>query len=60
MGMNNLKHVGFIYALYVEKEFVKYFDTIKSAKAFSEKFYKSLSVFINPIAYFKFNNGDTA
>lgn len=55
--MNNLELAGWVYALYVEKEFIEYFDNIESAQVFAKKHYSHLSVFIKPVSYFKFVTG---
>lgn len=52
--MNSLKLSGWIYALYVEKEFIEYFEEAEDARKLAKKYYKNLSVFVKPISFFKY------
>jgi len=50
-----LKHVSFVWALYVDTNFIEYFDSYEAAKKFAKKYYDMSKVFIKPVAYFTFN-----
>ncbi|MFA5365813.1 MAG: hypothetical protein WC325_11590 [Candidatus Bathyarchaeia archaeon] len=48
-------HKGFLTALYIEGQFIEYFDTLDSAKSFVEESnsgYKGTNFFTKPIHFF--------
>ena len=50
-----LKHQGYVWALYIDTNFIEYFNTYASAKKFATKFYDMSKVFIKPVSYFTYN-----
>lgn len=54
-GMESLKLAGWIFALYVEQQFIEYFKSVEEAKAFQHKHYRGFSVFIKPVAFFSYD-----
>jgi hypothetical protein len=51
----NLKFKGFLFSLYIEGQFIEYFDSLDAAKQFvaeSSSGYKGTNYFIKPVSYF--------
>jgi len=49
-----LKLSMFVWALYVDKEFIEYFDTYQSAIKFARNCYPNFSFIVKPVAVFKY------
>lgn len=50
----HMKIRGFVWALYVERNFIEHFDSFESAMAFANKYYKDNAKFVKPVVYFSF------
>ena len=50
-----LKHQGFVWALYIDTNFIEYFDSYEMAKKFAKEYYDMSKVFVKPVAYFTFD-----
>ena len=50
----SLRLSKFIWALYIDKQFIEYFDTHQSAIDFGKKYYPNFSFIVKPIAVFTF------
>jgi hypothetical protein len=50
--MVSLKLGGFIYALYIDTNFIEYFNSTDDAVKYAQETYKGLNYFVKPIAYF--------
>uniref|UniRef100_A0A6M3JLD7 Uncharacterized protein n=1 Tax=viral metagenome TaxID=1070528 RepID=A0A6M3JLD7_9ZZZZ len=53
--MNGLSHVGTIYALYVDTNYIERFETIDDATRFAKKHYHGLDFFVKPLTYFGYD-----
>ncbi|RLF04578.1 MAG: hypothetical protein DRJ60_06870 [Thermoprotei archaeon] len=49
-----LKLSLFVWALYVDKEFIEYFDTYQSAIRFAKNCYPNFSFIIKPVSVFTY------
>jgi len=53
--MKKIVHGGFLYSLHIENQFIEYFDTQESAKAYVEDVTATChfaNYFIKPVAYY--------
>jgi hypothetical protein len=55
MATKQLVHKGFLYSLYIEGQFIEYFDSLESAKEYVDEAmscYKGVNFFVKPIAFY--------